>query len=710
MSKKSKAELNQKYVLYESKFCPSSFTLTFVIEVVGFDVWHDCNEGWVDLGPPAGGAKLSYQLYPGQTFDIDVVLWRHVAKVLCGTNYGWVRTWQFLERRWVTFSIRHAFAVRVADLRNIEVILTPNFGISALSANTKTMTTTEVLLSPLQFGERRQFAKVVEAECPTKKYIEDMIWFLVVDRIPTSVLDGPFDTPFPVQDIRHQDAALYEVRNAVLNRPKPEQDEVEEKENIAVVSHRQLQGKEPPKKPIVEKKPYEIKLPGDWILAGIGRVTPFVVTGDRPKGQGEVLAVISSINLPAPDDFSIFFVNVCNLTEVPVEHLKLHRFTHIYTRWTMSGEEHNSEQELLQTNQVTTDINFNDHHSVPLPNAMVSDLMASFYDEPFQLELRGIRIPPPVSAKPSFFGYEKTDRDFGSQVPPIIPKQDKDILIAQTRIDAKALTRINGSVKGEFPLYPPEKSVMKLEREEICTNDVNAIRAKVKPDLIIQPGVILQAQMTIEVSLGVVGCIPQTMAVRYSRMYCLINDSNVTMKLLREITEINKSVTQTESKAGLLTGFLLDTGDTVMLYVEGPKDGHILHFWEKTEEFFPIVKPIFSTSDQYSCRLYPDLLLATMPFNVMKMAVPLSVLLSMPPIYARPALPLPTRSAVLKIGRLIASKLESVPCSRVMPTSAELKSFRLELCVPPRPPAGFDQPCAPHPSPSSILSLFSETD
>lgn len=160
-------------------------------------------------------------------------------------------------------------------------------------------------------------------------------------------------------------------------------------------------------------------------------------------------------------------------------------------------------------------------------------------------------------------------------------------------------------MKGEFPLYPPDLSVMPLEREEVCTNDINAIRAKIKPDFIIQPSVILQVQMTLEVSLGIVGGKPKTNAMRYSRLYCLVSNRADIMALLREITEINESVMQTGNKAGLLTGFGLDTGDTVILYVEGPREGNILRVQEKAEEFYPSVKPIFSTSAKYSCRLYP---------------------------------------------------------------------------------------------------------
>lgn len=64
-----------------SRFCRSSFTVTFVVEVVGIEVWHDCNEGWLELGPVLTGFKINYQLYPGQSFDVDILIWPHTAKV-----------------------------------------------------------------------------------------------------------------------------------------------------------------------------------------------------------------------------------------------------------------------------------------------------------------------------------------------------------------------------------------------------------------------------------------------------------------------------------------------------------------------------------------------------------------------------------------------------------------------------------------------------
>lgn len=173
------------------------------------------------------------------------------------------------------------------------------------------------------------------------------------------------------------------------------------------------------------------------------------------------------------------------------------------------------------------------------------------------------------------------------------------------KIDAKVLSKINGFIRGEYPLYPPKPSLVKLEREGICTNDINAVRRKVIPELFIQPGNILQAQMTLEVSMGLAGCKPQNVTQRYSRLYCLVSNQEAIMHILRLITQINESVMMSGNTDGLLTGFGLDTGDTVMLYVEGPKDGRILKVWELTEDFYPTVKPVFCSAAKYPCRLYP---------------------------------------------------------------------------------------------------------
>lgn len=72
-----------KATIDPGKTCSSSsFTLTFVVELLGIDVFHDCNEGWLDLGPgPVQGMKLQYVLAPGFLYEAEVMIWPHVAKV-----------------------------------------------------------------------------------------------------------------------------------------------------------------------------------------------------------------------------------------------------------------------------------------------------------------------------------------------------------------------------------------------------------------------------------------------------------------------------------------------------------------------------------------------------------------------------------------------------------------------------------------------------
>lgn len=56
-------------------------------------------------------------------------------------------------------------------------------------------------------------------------------------------------------------------------------------------------------------------------VAGVGRVVPFVSTGNRIPELGEVIALISTGNLPSYDDLPIFFANVTNLVDLPLDHL-----------------------------------------------------------------------------------------------------------------------------------------------------------------------------------------------------------------------------------------------------------------------------------------------------------------------------------------------------------------------------------------------------
>lgn len=55
-------------------------------------------------------------------------------QIWCGNQFGWVRAWRFLERRWIAFSISHAFPVRVHELCTSIASVTVVCGMNTLSA------------------------------------------------------------------------------------------------------------------------------------------------------------------------------------------------------------------------------------------------------------------------------------------------------------------------------------------------------------------------------------------------------------------------------------------------------------------------------------------------------------------------------------------------------------------------------------------------
>lgn len=183
-------------------------------------------------------------------------------------------------------------------------------------------------------------------------------------------------------------------------------------------------------------------------------------------------------------------------------------------------------------------------------------------------------------------------------------EEELDFVIATTEIDARQLARgVNTVVRGEYSLYPLTVSVLELDREKICTNDINAIRAPVRPKIAVPAHIILEAHMTLEVSIGVVGCKPRRLTSCFSRMYAILHNADDAKALVRKITEINDETTTKRSKE-LLTGFAVDTGSACLFYVEGPRDGNILIIWEMTEDFYPRVKPLYSSSARYFSRIY----------------------------------------------------------------------------------------------------------
>ncbi|CAH2047064.1 unnamed protein product, partial [Iphiclides podalirius] len=122
--------------------------------------------------------------------------------------------------------------------------------------------------------------------------------------------------------------------------------------------------------------------------------------------------------------------------------------------------------------------------------------------------------------------------------------------------------------------------------------------------------------------------------------------------------------------------------DTPQPVTEGEKNKDIIKVWETVESFYSGIECVFSSSDTYLERIYSELSTSETPFDSLIMRIPLSTLLACPSVYVRPALPLPAKTAMLKISHILTGKMCKAPSRYEMPTAAELRSFKLELCLP----------------------------
>ncbi|KAL4713189.1 hypothetical protein ACJJTC_018834 [Scirpophaga incertulas] len=510
-----------------------------------------------------------------------------------------------------------------------------------------------------------------------------LIWNLVVDSIPATIFDDLFDKPRAVTDIRHQDKLMYNLKQYILNGVENEMKSQESEENKTRVrkDSNSLNEKLKKKAPEVAKNKFQITLLGDSLLAGVGRVLSFKIFGNSPPDLGGFISVVSSSNLPADDDYPFIFVNVNKLFDIPVEQFKKLRISYLYTRWIIGHEKHESEHRIFKPNN---DLNIDDHHALPIDPESVSAMTAFFLENAFEIQVRAIRDDQ-NQAEPKLFGNKKCDKHFGTTSGKI-SLETHDFLIAVTRIDATCLAKgTNKVIRGEFPLFPPRVDFKCLERAELCTNDMNLTNASYRQNFLVPPDVVLKAQMSLEVSIGIVGCQQKKLSKSFARVLCYIREKESANKIVSQIKNINKFLLQSNTTDDVLTGFALDAGSIVIVYVEGISEGQILCIWDLTRELKTKIRCIYSSSMRYPTRIYPGGSAVdswSSPFAVLKMHIPLSIILSCPAVYAASALPIPTRSAVLKFGKLISSKSRELPTRNEMPTPSELRSFSLELCVP----------------------------
>ncbi|GBP91883.1 hypothetical protein EVAR_64489_1 [Eumeta japonica] len=512
-----------------------------------------------------------------------------------------------------------------------------------------------VYFPPVVFGQNKFFAPVLENYPTTAMWLTETLWKLVEFCIPPSDFDGEFDLPLPVADVRHQDSVLCHVKDAVSKAPpSPSQTSVPpETERSKPKSSTTLKSKNKSSRAGDTKT--EMRLSGHTLLAGIGRVVAFEIEGSRNPNTGEVVVTASAGRLPTRDDAPVVFINVTELHDAPgrdcrienkaqvaavcggqtyVEYqalmptrtplrggvydmssfcrsigpYKYHSVVvprisciiEVYTRWKCGGVVHASE-----SIQLKDEVHFKDTYVLPMAPEMASLVVAEFAEAPLEIELRGIGQVTPISLASKFSGADDA-RD--KHVDKGLSKKEEgsrtDLLIAVCRVDVIGLSKGNSAiVNGEFPLYPPNKRTAEIDREDRCTNDINRIRVPIDSEQVPSASMVLEAQMTLRVSVGYVGCTPPKLVTGFVRLHCSMGKDGSTSEVREKLMSINEKLQNVERLEDTLTGWMCDVGSCTLIFLEGSAD-EVFHIWDFMRNFHPHIRIVFCPSNVHPQRIY----------------------------------------------------------------------------------------------------------
>ncbi|XP_057659206.1 uncharacterized protein LOC130895721 [Diorhabda carinulata] len=153
------------------------------------------------------------------------------------------------------------------------------------------------------------------------------------------------------------------------------------------------------------------------------------------------------------------------------------------------------------------------------------------------------------------------------------------------------------------------------------------------------------------------------------------------------------------NKLDILTGFVLDNGNSYFFYVEGPSTGFILNLWHMIQESCPILnsrlaleqfsitgirltkgRVFFNTDNAFEKRLYPHFIFTGLYVIVLK--IPLQQILAIPNVYCRKKTPRPCLNALSKLSLLFDSNhYQRILQQNLLPSRHELISMNLEWGV-----------------------------
>ncbi|XP_044757597.1 uncharacterized protein LOC123315803 [Coccinella septempunctata] len=132
----------------------------------------------------------------------------------------------------------------------------------------------------------------------------------------------------------------------------------------------------------------------------------------------------------------------------------------------------------------------------------------------------------------------------------------------------------------------------------------------------------------------------------------------------------------------VITGFMIDSGTEIYIFVEGISHGYILEIWNKIHKInISVAKVLLNSETEFGDRIYKEF----MSFGIysITLKMPLKEIFKNQDIYIQGLIPIPCSKALQKLQLLLQTEsLSEMLRQELFPATNELTSFSLECGVP----------------------------
>lgn len=661
-----------------------SFEISFLL---AFPIVNNAKPNGDLLNRPSyvGCVHLSYELIPGKCkYDLDVICWGTVSRVVTKEGQITLRTIIKRDKAWVPFAVDHNLGhLKLDEIRKLRD------HVVKFSITYNDVLARKTMMPTYQFEADESFYEFTVTGTQ-KDTLENYLRTLVIkcSNFTKSELISWLHSPDNYDK-------LYDIMDEVA------------KEDM--IQRCQIVG---PSKSRTQTLPVRRSNVVITVNAEIFFAHPFCsihseksITG--PVSDAYVLIKVRSLMSMAQKlILNPLIIKIDKLKNIPTDILKSCGIHSIYFSYNIPAVlTFKSEPKPLSEK-----IKFDENHVYFTDEVEKIKLFEFLQSQRFYVEIYGNRTEIEEQPHCSLFGQEPDDYKISliqSYYEEPERKLPNTILLAVAAYDVSSLLENFWNFKEIAQCHVPTSTFYQksdavnyedtIYTEFTTTNEINLKSPKYQNyPLLVPESVYLKLETTLKIEMYVMA--PQAASLilhqfpnTFKRLFIIFHAENGARLFYEKVEAHNKEAFEAIKKnpnqkildlEDILTGFLLDNGNSFAMFIEGPSSGFILNAWHLVNHISAQeAKVFFNTESVFEKRLYQQFLEKGV-FTV-TLKLPLFNILSKYELYQKRNVPVPCMEALKKFSVLFhASSLRSIFQQNILPHPNELSSLDIEWGIP----------------------------